>query len=137
MPKVSWGRANKLGDFVTMLKFTAIDFEDSVGMPDKAFSHRFHEQRLSGARRPQKEKIAYRMTRAVHPGQVSLVDADDLLNSIILTHYALSQIGIKNLRTLSDLFGIQQPTPHGPTPLGLEPTRNPNARSCTKFQLCL
>src|SRR5262249_50264015 len=77
------------------------------------------------------------MTRTTHPGQIGLINTHDLLNGFVLTYNAFSEFRVANLCALSALFGVQQAIPHGLTPPDLGLTRNRDARSCTKSQLCL
>src|ERR1035437_8022895 len=107
MPEVSGGRTDQLGDFVAMLKFRTIDLDYRARVAHQAFRRSFHHARLAGTRGSQEKEIADRSSGAAHAGQVSLIDADDLLDSLVLTHNALPQIHVELLGLRSGLRRIE------------------------------
>src|SRR5215471_5976487 len=57
---VAGRRANQLGDFVTMLKLGAIDFNDGIGSSEQYLGNRLDGSGLAGTRRSQKQKVSNR-----------------------------------------------------------------------------
>ena len=85
MSQIAGRRADQLGDFVAVLELGAIDFDYRACITDEALSHGLHEARLAGAGRPKEEQGSYRPAGAGEACEVSLIDAQDLLDSLVLT----------------------------------------------------
>ena len=122
MPEVSGRRTDQLGDFVAMLKLRAIDLDDRAGIAHQAFRGGFHQARFAGTGGSQEEQIADRPSGAGHAGQVRLINADDLLNGLVLADDSLPQIDVQLLRLKSGLRWIELfvQAPHCRSPFTLQ-----------------
>src|ERR1017187_1313730 len=131
MPEVSGGRTDQLGDFVAMLKFRTIDLDYRARVAHQAFRRSFHHARLAGTRGSQEKEIADRSSGAGHAGQVSLIDADDLLDGLVLAHNAFVQIGVQLLGLQPGLCWIELPVhaPHLSYSLHIYPSSTLDARA--------
>src|SRR5688500_11055588 len=69
-----------------MLIFRAIDFDECVRRTKKDFGGCFDESSLSRSSGSEKQQVCDRPARRHHTGPDHLVDADELLNSLILSH---------------------------------------------------
>src|SRR5689334_1212481 len=107
MSEISRRRPDQLGNLMTVLEFGAVDFDDSVRVPNETFRQRFHRPSLPRPGRPQKEKRSNRTPQTGHPRQVRLVDTDYLADGFILTYYPLAQILLKRLGLASHFGGFQ------------------------------
>ena len=99
-----------------MLKLRAIDLDDSARISQKTFRCGFHQPRFTGTGRSQEEKIAYGPARSGHSGQVSLIDTDDLLYGLVLSHNSLAEIRIE-LVANGQLLVLQEMLAGGPSPV--------------------
>src|ERR1022692_1525300 len=107
MPEVSGRRADQFGDFVAMLELRAIDLNYRARIAHQAFRRGFHQPRLAASGGSQEQKIADRSSRAGHARQVSLVNADDLLNGLVLAYNPLVQIRVQLFSLKSGLRWIE------------------------------
>src|SRR5262249_36345832 len=106
MPEISGWRANQLGNFVTMLKFSAIDFDQRAGISKQALGHGLDHPGLPRPSRAQKEKVAYRTARWIKPCKEHLVDFCNFFNRRLLTNDPAAQIAFKILRVTAPACGI-------------------------------
>src|ERR1039457_6574845 len=114
-----------------MLELRAIDFDDGARVAHQAFRRGFHQARLAGSGGAQEKEIANGSAGARHAGQVGLIDADDLLNGLVLAYNALAQIRVQLLGFKPGLCWIElliQP-PHVSCSLHIYPLSTLNARA--------
>src|ERR1019366_1117180 len=107
MPQVSGRRADQFGDFVAMLELRAIDLNYRARIAHQAFRSGFHQPRLAAPGRSQEQKIADWSSGTGHAGEVSLIDADDLLNGLVLAYNPLTQIRVQLFSLISGLRWIE------------------------------
>src|SRR5437868_1537820 len=86
MTKISRGRADKFGDFMTVLKLAAVDFNDSARIAEERLRGRFHGACLPGARRPEEHEGSNRSALRREPGEISLISPDDLVDCLLLPY---------------------------------------------------
>ena len=84
MPQISGRRADQLGNLVAVLKFRAVDLDDCARIAHQRLGGCFHDARLAGSGRPQKQEVPDRTARGRHAGQIHLVNIDDLLDRFVL-----------------------------------------------------
>ena len=91
MAQISGRRADQLGDFVAVLKFSAVDLDHRAGIADQALRHGFHQACFARTGGTKEQEIADRPAGAVHPGDVRLVSAHDGIDGLVLADDALMQ----------------------------------------------
>ncbi len=82
--KIARRRADQLGDFVGVLEFRAIDFDDGARAAKQNFRRRFHDARFAGARRPEEQQVANRTARGIQSGGEDLEELDERLHALVL-----------------------------------------------------
>src|SRR5581483_3236646 len=107
MAQVSRGRSDQLGNLVTVLELAAIHFNDRARVADQALGDGFHQPRLAGTRRSEKQQIRDRPSRMGHAREVLLINLNDLVDCVVLSDDALSEIGSKPLGLPTDLTGVE------------------------------
>ena len=85
MSQVSRRRTDQLGDFVGVLKLSAIDLDAGAGIAEQSFGHGLDHPRFARAGRPQKQQVAYRTSRRIQSGQKHLVDLGHFFDGLVLT----------------------------------------------------
>ncbi len=63
--EIAGGRADDLGDFVGVLEFGAVDFDDGAGAAEKNLRGGFHDAGFAGAGGAEEEQIADGASNAV------------------------------------------------------------------------
>src|ERR1035437_1747840 len=114
-----------------MLELRAIDFDDGARVAYQAFRRGFHQARFAGSSGTQEKEIADGSSGARHAGQVGLIDADDLLNGLVLAHNAFVQIRVQLLGLKPGLCWIELlvHAPHLSYSLHIYPASTLNARA--------
>src|SRR6185437_6015264 len=84
MPEISWGRPDQFGDFMTVLKLGAVDFNDGARIVNECLRRGLHCACLPGTCRAQEQKVSYRPTDRGQPSQISLISPDDLVDRFVL-----------------------------------------------------
>src|ERR1035441_5137907 len=114
-----------------MLELRAIDFDYGARVTYQAFGRGFYQARLAGSGGTQEKEIADGPSGARHAGQVGLVNADDLLNGLVLAHNALVQIRVQLLGLKPGLCWIELlvHAPHLSYSLHIYPASTLNARA--------
>src|SRR5215510_5546591 len=98
VPKIPRWRADQLGNFVTVLKFSAINFDQRAGISKEALGHGLDHSGLSRPGWAQEQKVAHRTARWIQPCQEHLVDFCNFLNGRLLTNDPAAQIAFKIFR---------------------------------------
>ncbi len=76
----------------------AIDFDYRARISQQTFRGSFDDAGFAGAGGSEKKKIADRVRRPIHTGEIRLIHIDDLADGLILSHNSLAEIGAKFLR---------------------------------------
>src|SRR5579875_4028755 len=87
MAEISRRRADQLGDFVAVLKLGTVDLDHRALVAEQCLGRGLHRTRLARTGRPQEKEVAYRAAGSRKPGDMHLVDVDDLLNGLLLSDY--------------------------------------------------
>src|ERR1700692_3073648 len=82
--EIARGRADDLGDFVGVLEFGAVDFDDGAGAAEENFCGGFDNAGLAGAGGPEEEQIADGAAGRVESSGENLEQLDESLNAVIL-----------------------------------------------------
>src|SRR5260370_38358490 len=106
--KVSWRRANKLGNLVRVLEFGAVDLHDRVHIGKEYFGRRFNYTRLAETGRTKKQHRPDWAIRWIHAGQKNLVEAAHAPDSTLLTNNARSQAVFEILGTWALLLRVKE-----------------------------
>jgi hypothetical protein len=101
MSEISGGRADELGDLVTVLKFGAVYFDHGGGIADEGFSGGFDHTSLAGAGGPEEQEVSDGAAGAIHACQKHLIDVDDLLDRLFLTDNPPAQIAVQLFRIMT------------------------------------
>src|SRR5580765_1357867 len=78
-----------------MLELGAIDLDAGSRIAEKRFGHGLDDAGLARSRRPQEKEVAYRTTGRIQPREEHLVNLNDLLNRLVLSHNAAAKGGFK------------------------------------------
>src|SRR5271157_3001322 len=112
MAEIAWGRADEFRDFVRVLKFRAIDFDDQAGIAKENFRGGFHNAGFSGPRGSKKEEVADRASRRIKACGEHLEKIHEGLHAFFLAN----DLGAKRLmevaRVVAADAGIEL-LPHG------------------------
>src|SRR5690242_502071 len=84
MPEISWGRPDQFGDFMTVLKLGAVDFNDGARVIEERLCRGLHCARLPRASGAQEQKVSDRSADRREPSEKSLVSPDDLNDCFVL-----------------------------------------------------
>src|SRR6185312_9416305 len=122
MSQVTWRRANELRNLVTVLKFSAIDFDDRPRVMDQRLGESLDCTCFPRPSGTQKEKIGNRASRSGHPCQIHLIHVDDLLNGFVLPYNHLAERTIQRFGITSRLCRIQSLVESAHWPLLLSAT---------------
>src|SRR4051794_985718 len=85
--EIAGRRADQLCDFMAVLKLRAIDFDNRARILDECFSCRLNDTSLAASRGPEEKEVTDRSSGSAHPGQIHLIDVNDLLDRLFLTDY--------------------------------------------------
>src|SRR5258708_7412867 len=107
MSQISWRRADKLRNFMTMLELGTVDLDDRARVLQQRLSGRFDDAGLTRASRPQEQKVSDRAAGCAHPGEVHLIDVHNLLDSLVLTYDHATEVAFERHRITTRLAGIQ------------------------------
>src|SRR2546427_6463703 len=91
-----------------MLKFTAVDFDDCVGVGKQNFCGSFNYASLAGTCRAQEEHRTNRTIRRIHAGQENLVQAAHPSHRALLSNNARTQTVLKVLCPWTFLIGVKK-----------------------------
>src|SRR5260370_10343437 len=86
MPEITRRRADQLRDFVTVLKFRAIDFDERARAAKQDFCGGFHNSGFSGTGRAQKQQVSDWTARHGHSREVDLIHVYEPANCPILPY---------------------------------------------------
>ena len=95
MAKITWRRADQLGNFMTVLEFRAIDLDAGASFTEQRLSHCLYDASFSRSCGTEKKKIAYRTIGRIQSCQKHLVDLGHLLNRVILTDDPTTQVALE------------------------------------------
>ena len=93
MAEIAWRRADEFRDFVGVLEFRAVDFDDGAWVSKKYLCRSFHYARFAGAGGSKEEKIADRATRGVKASVEDLEEVHEGLHAFLLAN----DLGAKRL----------------------------------------
>ena len=85
MAQISRRRADQLGDFVRVLKFSAVDLDAGAGVAEQSFGHGFDHPGFARTGGPEEQKVSNRTARRIQARQKHLVDFDHFLDGLVLT----------------------------------------------------
>src|SRR6266478_2083959 len=94
VPQVSRGRADQLRDLMTVLKLCAIDLDYGSRIPQQGLGGCFYDASLSGAGRPEEQKVSDRPADRRQSRHVSLVSPHDLLNCFVLSNDEVAELAL-------------------------------------------
>src|ERR1700726_2906049 len=107
MPQVAWRRANQLRNLMRMLEFRAVYLDQRPRVTKQNLRARFHDARLTRARRPQEEQITHWPSRRIQAGAKHLVQVDQRLQSFVLADDFRPQRRLKFQRIGASLVWIK------------------------------
>src|SRR5437899_4705769 len=105
--QVSWGRADQLGDLMTVLKLRAIDLDYCARIVQQGLGGYLYDASLSGSGRTQEQKVSDRPAGRRQSRHVSLICPHDLVNCFVLSNDEVAEIVLQVLRRPTVLSGIQ------------------------------
>src|SRR5689334_8337708 len=85
------GRADQLCNFMGVLEFGAVNFNDQPGVAKEDFRGGFNDAGLPGAGWSEKKKIADRTAGRIESGAEDLVEVDERLYAFLLANDAGAQ----------------------------------------------
>src|SRR5271169_2102751 len=85
VPQVAWRRADQLCNLVAVLELGAIDLNHGARVFEQGLCGRFYNSGLTRASRAKEQEVSDRAARRIHPGEMHLINVDDLLDRFILT----------------------------------------------------
>ena len=85
-----------------MLKLSTVNLDASAHISEQGLRHDFHDAGLAGARWSQKQQISYGPPRRVESSEESLVDPNDVFDSLILT----DNFAVQGIRKFSRVFAV-------------------------------
>jgi len=95
MPQVTGRGSDQLGDFVAVLEFGAVNLDDGVRIAQQRLGGGLDDAGLARTGRTQEQQVGHGPPWRGQPGQVHLIDADDLANGFILSYDELPQAGFQ------------------------------------------
>src|SRR6478672_2468162 len=101
MSQVARRRTDQLGDFVGVLELRAVDLDASARVAEERLGQSFDDAGFPGPGGPQEQKIAYRASRRIQPGQEHLVDLHDFFDGLILPDDLATQSGVELPRVVA------------------------------------
>ena len=112
MAEIARRRADEFRDFMRVLEFRAIHFDDQAGIAEEDFRGRFHNTGLSGPRGSEEEEVADWASRGVEASGKDLEEVHERLHAFFLAN----DLGAKRLmevaRVVAADAGVQL-LPHG------------------------
>src|SRR5215831_8160957 len=108
MSKVTRRRSDELCNLVAVLKFRAIDLDQSSGTAEQNFSGCLDDSGLSGSRRSQEQQVRNRPARHVHARQIDLVHVHDAFHCPILSHNLPQQPAFEVEHFRASHFSIEE-----------------------------
>ena len=99
--QVSGRRPDQLRDLMAVLELGAINLDDRARVLHQSFRRRFDDAGLAGASGPEEQEVTNRAASGRHPGQMHLIDVDNLLDGFILTDNHAGQAGLESFRLSS------------------------------------
>ncbi len=106
--EVAGRRADELGDFVAVLEFGAIDFNDGAIGAGEGFGGGFDDPGLAGAGGAEEEEVADGAMRGAEAGEVHLVDIDNLGDGFILADNQLAEAAFERRGFAAGPVGIEE-----------------------------
>jgi hypothetical protein len=82
--EIARGRADDLGDFVGVLEFGAVDFDDGAGAAEENLRGGFNDAGFAGAGGAEEEQIADGASGGVESSGEDLEQLDEGLNAVVL-----------------------------------------------------
>jgi hypothetical protein len=107
MAQISRRRTDQLGDFVTVLKLSAIDLQHRTSIANERLCQSLYEACFAGAGWSQKQKVSDWASRSGHSREECLINIYDLIDGLFLADYQFSKVGVQLLRFVSRLRRIQ------------------------------
>src|ERR1700674_5784041 len=95
MSEMSGGRADQFGDFMAVLELRAVDLDHGARVLEQSLRSGLDDSRLARSGGPQEQKVADRAARRAHPGEIHLIDVDDLLDRLVLTDDHPAQVALE------------------------------------------
>src|ERR1700676_2408682 len=99
--------ADKLGDFMGLLEFGAINLDHRACFAKENLSGRFDNAGLPRAGRPEEEKIPHRTAWRVQPGAKDLIEVYQRLDTLFLPDDFPPQRCLKIDRVCAALAGVE------------------------------
>jgi hypothetical protein len=84
--EIARGRADKLGNFVRMLEFGAVDLDNQARVAKQDFRSGFHDAGLAGAGGTKKKQIADGAAGRVETGAEDLIQVHERLDTLFLAN---------------------------------------------------
>ena len=106
--QIAWRRTNQFSNLVGVLELRAIDLDDRAGIPKQDLRRRFDDAGFSGSSGPQKQQVPYRAPRRIQAGAKHLVQVNQRLYGLFLTHNLRSQRRLKINRVRAALAWIER-----------------------------
>ena len=95
MSDVAGRRTNQLGDFVTVLKLGAIDFDDRIGSSEQYLGNRLDGSGFAGTRRSQKQEVSNRTPLGKQTRAYALECRHKAVDGVVLSDNSPSQFRLK------------------------------------------
>src|SRR6185295_66591 len=105
--EISRRRTDQLRDLMAVLELRAVNLDHGARIAHQALRRCFHQPGLTRAGWPQEQKVADWTGWRTHPGQVHLIDVDDLVDGLILPDNPLAQVRQQLLGILTSLRRIK------------------------------
>src|SRR5882762_11834581 len=105
--QVSGRRADQLGNFMAVLKLSAINLYHGARIAYQALRCRLHQPRLAGTGRAQEQEVPYRTCRTVHSREIHLIDVYDVIDCLVLAYDPLVQVRVQFFGVLTSLCRIE------------------------------
>src|SRR5271166_2024056 len=113
MTQITGRRADQLCDLMRMLELSAVNLDAGARITKQRLRHGLDDASLAGPRRSQEKEISDRPAGRVQSRKEHLMDFGDLLDSGILSYDPAPKGGLKLLRVVAALRGIQSSVESG------------------------
>jgi hypothetical protein len=105
--EIAWGRTDQFCNFVGVLKFGAIYFDDGAGVAEENFGGGFDDARFAGTGGPEEEQVAHGTARRVQASTKNLVEIDQRLHAFFLANDLGAESVMKITRVVAADAGIE------------------------------
>src|SRR5207253_11322562 len=100
--------ADQFRNLVAVLKFAAVDLDDSMRIPEQGFGRGLDKMRFARARRAKKQQASQWPSRCGQTGPASLEDVDDRPDCPVLADNFRAQRFLELQHFCATLFAIEQ-----------------------------